>query len=180
MLFVGAILLGLVFGLLTGGRLENVARLRFRAPWLLVGAVVVREVILLTPLGRYDGARFVYVAALIVILAWTVQHWPFVRGVWLVSAGIALNLMVIVLNGERMPVAHELAGSLLRHGGTIGQYTVMGDATRLNLLGDWIAIYPVPEVYSVGDVLIALGLAIVVFSAARNPRPYRDKELTPP
>jgi hypothetical protein len=181
LLFVAAILLGLVFGLLTGGRLENVARLRFRWPWLLLGAVVVREIILLTPLGRSDGARFIYIAALIVILTWTIQHWQLVRGIWLASAGIALNLVVIIVNGERMPVAPDLAGSLLRHGGTIGQYTVMNGSTRLNLLGDWIAIYPVPEAYSLGDVLIALGLAIVMFSAARNPRPYREKkELTPP
>jgi uncharacterized protein DUF5317 len=180
LLFVGAILVGLVLGLLSGGRLENIARLRFRWPWLLVGAVVVREVILITPLGRFDGARFVYVAALIVILTWTIQHWGRARGMWLASAGIAMNLLVIVANGERMPVAHELAGSLLRHGGTIGQYTVMGDTTHLNLLGDWIAFFPVPEAYSVGDVLIALGLAIVMFSAARNPHSVREKELTPP
>ena len=179
MLFVAAIVLGLVFGLLTGGRLENVARLRFRRPWLLIGAVLVREVILLTPLGAYDGARFAYVAALIVILTWTVLHWPIARGVWLASAGILLNLVVIVVNGERMPVAPDLAGSLLTRG-PIGQYTVMGATTRLNLLGDWIAFYPVREAYSPGDVLIAIGLAIVVFSAARNPRPYREKELTPP
>jgi hypothetical protein len=37
----------------------------------------------------------------------------------------------------------------------------------------------VPETYSPGDVLIGLGLAIVVFLAVRNPRPYRS-ELTPP
>ena len=156
------------------------ARLRFRWQWLLVAAVVVREVILLTPLGRYDGARFVYVAALIIILTWTIQHWRLIRGMWLASAGILLNLVVIVANGERMPVAPEVACSLLRHGGSVGQYTVMGGSTRLNLMGDWIALYPVPEAYSIGDVLIALGLAIVVFSAARNPHPYRDKELTPP
>jgi hypothetical protein len=179
LLFVAAIVLGLAFGLLSGGRLENVARLSFRWPWLLVGAVAVREVILLTPLGRNEAARFVYVLALVAILAWTAWHWPRLRGVWLASAGIALNLLVIVANGARMPVAPDLAGPLLRHG-PIGQYTVMGDGTHLNFLGDWIALYPVPEAYSLGDVLIALGLAIVVFSAARNPRPYREKELTPP
>lgn len=179
MLFVAAIVLGVAFALLSGGRLENLARLRFRWPWLLVGAVVVREVIMLTPLGTFDGARFAYVAALIVILTWTIQHWRRVRGIWLTSVGLTLNLIVIVANGERMPVAPELAASLVRHG-TLGQYTVMGPATNLNLLGDWVAQYPIPEAYSPGDVLIALGLAIVVFSAARNPRPNREKELTPP
>jgi hypothetical protein len=179
LLFVGAIVLGLVFGLLTGGRLENVARLRFRWPWLLVGAVAVREVILLTPIGRIEAARYVYVLALLAILAWTVWHWRRLGGVWLATAGIALNLIVIVANGARMPVAADLAGSLLSHG-PVGQYTVMGEATRLNLLGDWIALYPVPEAYSPGDVLIAIGLAIVVFSAARNPHSVPEKELTPP
>jgi hypothetical protein len=179
LLFVAAIVLGLVFALLTGGRLENLARLRFHWPSLLVLAVVVREVVLLTPLGRNDWARYVYVLALLAILGWTIWHWASVRGVWLVSAGIALNLLVIVANTGRMPVAPDLAPSLVRHG-TQGQYIVMGASTRLNLLGDWIAQYPVPEAYSPGDVLIAVGLAIVVFSAARNPHPYRDKELTPP
>ena len=111
-------------------------------------------------------------------LAWTNWHWRVIRGIWLVSIGASLNVLVIAANGARMPVAPELAGRILLHRGTIGQYTVMGGSTNLNLLGDWIRLYPVPEAYSVGDVLVAAGLAIVVFLAVRNPSPY--KELSPP
>ena len=74
----------------------------------------------------------------------------------------------MIANGGRMPVATELAGSLVRRG-TVGQYVVMSSDTHLNLLGDWIALYPVPEAYSPGDVLIALGLAITVFIATATP-----------
>lgn len=178
MLWLFAIVVGVVFGLLTGGRIGNLARLRFRWPWLILAAVVVREAVLLTPLNRVDAARFAYVAALAAIVLWTVLHWERLPGIQLVSAGAALNLLVIVANGGRMPVAPEFAASLVRHG-DVGQYTVMGPGTNLNLLGDWISLYPVPETYSLGDVLIGLGLAIVVFLAVRNPRPYRS-ELTPP
>ena len=45
----------------------------------------------------------------------------------------------------------------------------MGSATHLNLLGDWISLYPVPEAYSLGDVLIAIGLAILVFVSTATP-----------
>jgi hypothetical protein len=117
------------------------------------------------------------VVALATIVAWTAWHFNRVRGIWLISAGAALNLIVILANQGRMPVAPELATSM---GGrtTVGQYTIMGSQTNLNILGDWIKLGPIPQAYSLGDVLIAVGLAIVVFLAVRNPTPY--KELTPP
>jgi len=178
LLFLFAIVLGLVLGLVTGGSFDNLTRMRFRWPWLVVGAIVVREAIVLTPLNQVNGAQYVYLAALVAIVAWTNWHWRVIRGIWLVSIGASLNVLVIAANGARMPVAPELAGRILLHRGTIGQYTVMGGSTNLNLLGDWIRLYPVPEAYSAGDVLVAAGLAIVVFLAVRNPSPY--KELSPP
>ena len=172
MLFLFAIFLGIVAGLLTGGKLGNLGRIRFRWPWLVVLAVLVRGAVLLTPLNRVEGAQYVYVLSLAAIGAWTAVHWRRLPGVWMVTLGSALNLLVIVANGGRMPVAPELAGSALLDRGTIGQYTVMGSGTQLNLLGDWIRMYPILEAYSVGDVLIALGLAIVVFLSVRNPGAY--------
>jgi len=168
LLFLFAIVLGIVFGLLTGGKVGNLARIRFRWPWLVLAAVIVREAVLLTPLNRVAGAQYAYMLGLAAILAWTVWHWNRLSALWLVSAGIAVNLLVMIANGGRMPVATELAGPLVRRG-TVGQYVVMSSDTHLNLLGDWIALYPVPEAYSPGDVLIALGLAITVFIATATP-----------
>jgi len=177
LIFLAAIVLGAGFGLLGRGKIENLARLQFRWPWLVLAALIVRGAILLTPLNSVEAARYVYLLGLVVIVAWTIWHWRRLRGIWLVTGGGALNVLVIAANGARMPVAPEAAGSLNSRG-TFGQYTLMGANTNLNFLGDWIRFYPTPGVFSVGDVIIALGLAIVVFLAIRNPRPY--KELSPP
>lgn len=168
MIWVVAIVLGVGLGLITGGRITNLARLRFRWPWLILAAVAVRAAVLLTPLSRVDGAQYLYVLALAAIVAWTIVHFKLLPGVWLVTVGSALNLLVIVANGGRMPVTPEFATSLARHG-TMGQYTIMGAQTHLNLLGDWISLYPVPEVYSIGDLVIALGLAILAFVSTATP-----------
>ena len=168
MLWLFAIVLGVIFGLITGGRIGNLARLRFRWPWLVLAAVLVRVVVLLTPLNQVDGAQYVYALALAAIVVWTIVHINRLPGVWLVTAGATSNLLVIAANGGRMPVAAELAGSLARHG-SLGQYTVMSSATHLNLLADWISLRPVPEAYSPGDILIAIGLAIVVFVSTATP-----------
>lgn len=168
MLWLVAIALGLIAGLVTGGSIDNFSRVRFKWPLLVLGAVVIREVVLLTPLNRVDGAQYVYLAALAAIVAWTIRHFDLLPGVWLVSAGGALNLLVIGVNGARMPVAPALAGSLLSRG-EIAQYKLMGPGTNLNSLGDWISLPPLPEAYSPGDVVIAAGLALVVYLITRRP-----------
>lgn len=169
MIWLGALVIGLAAGLLTGGSIDNFARLKFRWPVVVLVAVVVREVVLLTPVGRIEGAQYVYVLALAAIVAWTILHFDRLPGIWLVTAGGLANLTVILANGGRMPVAAALAGPLLSRG-AVGQYTLMGPGTNLTFLADWISIGPIPEAYSPGDLLIALGIAVVVFLGVRSPK----------
>lgn len=173
MIWLGALVFGLGFGLLSGGSIDNFARLKFRWPILVLAAVLVRAVVLLTPFGRVEGSEYVYVGALAAIVAWTILHFDRLPGIWLVTVGGLLNLVVIVANLGRMPVAADLAGPLLSRG-HIGQYTLMGPETHLNFLGDWISIGPIPEAYSPGDLLIALGIAVVVFLAVRPVKAPND------
>ncbi len=166
MLWPLAIAFGLVLGLAGGGRLSNLAHLRFRWPLVLVAAVVIREVVTVSPLSRIEGAQYIYAFSLAVIVVWTLWHLRLLPGVWLVTAGAVLNLVVVVANGGRMPVdptlaAAELGGILVRRG-HIGQYTLMGPETHLNPLGDWLSLGVLPEAYSPGDLLIAMGIALVI------------------
>ncbi len=172
MVWVVALGLGLAAGLAGRGSLENIARLRFRWPWVVVAALVVREAVVLTPLNRIDGVQYAYAAALGGLVAWTLWHINKVPMIWLVAAGSALNLVVIAANGGRMPVAPELAGSLVQRG-HIGQYTLMTPYTQLNWLADWIALpgslgRVVHEAYSPGDLIVAVGIALVVVLAMRS------------
>ncbi|HKC18206.1 MAG TPA: DUF5317 domain-containing protein [Candidatus Dormibacteraeota bacterium] len=184
MLWPLAIAFGLLLGLAGGGRLSNLARLKFRLPWLLLVAVVLRYVLVFTPLSRIEGAQYVYALSLALIVLWTIWHLKLLPGVWLVTAGGLLNLIVVLANDGRMPVdatlaAHQLGGVLV-HRGNMGQYTVIGPETHLGFLGDWLSLGPIPEAYSPGDVLIAMGLALVVLiSLHRVPEPQSESKVVP-
>jgi hypothetical protein len=172
MLLLLAVLLGIGVGLASGGRLGNLAAVRFRWPYLVIAALLIRELVLFKPFNRVAGIQFVYVIALAAVAVWTLWHLDRLRGVWLVTIGVTLNLIVVLANGGHMPVAPSLAGSLVQRG-TIGQYTLMGPGTNLNWLGDWIS-WPGPmgavfgEAYSPGDLFVAVGVAVVVIFATRH------------
>ncbi len=169
MLVLVPLVVGLVIGVAAGGKIGNLATLRFRWPWFVLVVLVIREAVLLTPLNRIDGVQYVYAAALAALVAWTALHVKRLAGVWLVTAGAALNLVVILANGARMPVAPELAGVLVQRG-HLGQYVLMGPGTNLNWLADWIGFpWPVKGAYSPGDLLIALGIGVVVILALVRP-----------
>jgi hypothetical protein len=180
MLLLAAVFVGLAVGVLSGGKLGNLSNLHFRWPFFVLAVLVIKEVVLITPLSRVDGVQFVYAGSLAALVAWTVWHFDLLPGVWLVSVGAALNLVVVVANGGRMPVAPELAGHLVERG-HIGQYVVMGPGTNIGWLADWIDVPgPLGGAYSPGDVVVAIGIAVVAFLATRRrPSPNSALEETP-
>jgi uncharacterized protein DUF5317 len=156
---------GLAIGIASGGKLGNLANLRFRWPWFVLAVLVIREAVLLPPLNRIDGVQFIYAAALAGLVTWTAWHIKSLPGAWVVCAGAAMNLIVVLANGARMPVTPELAGVLVRQG-HIGQYVLMGPGTNLNWLADWIVFpWPVRGAYSPGDLVVAVGIGVVVLLA---------------
>ncbi|MFI5281662.1 MAG: DUF5317 family protein [Candidatus Dormibacterales bacterium] len=179
MLWLIAFVLGVAAGLLTGGRIDNFARLRFRWPVAVIAAVFIREAVLVTPLNRVDGAQWAYAGALAAIVVWTAWHLDRLPGIWLVTLGAALNLAVILANGARMPVARAMAGELIQRN-QIGQYTLMGPGTQLGFLADWISLRWLPGAYSPGDLVTAAGLFLIgLLVARRRPDSNRDSKPWP-
>lgn len=176
MLLLAGLVIGVAVGVATGGKLGNLSNVRFRWPYFVVAVLVIKEVVLLTPLSRIDGMQFVYAGSLAALVGWTIWHFDLLPGVWLVSIGTALNLVVVLVNGGRMPVAHELAarGShILVDRGFVGQYVLMGPHSNLTWLADWLALpgpigAVLPEAYSPGDFVAALGIAAVAFLATKR------------
>jgi Family of unknown function (DUF5317) len=158
-------LLGLLIGVATGGKLGNLAHLRLRWPWFVLVVLLIREAILFRPLNQIEGVQYVYAVALAALVAWTALHIKTLPGAWVACSGAAMNLIVVLANGARMPVAPELAGALVKQG-HIGQYVLMGPGTYLSWLADWIGFpWPVRGAYSPGDLVIAVGIGIVVLLA---------------
>jgi hypothetical protein len=167
-LLLAALALGVLAGVLTGGKLANLSNLTFRWPWFVIAALVIREVAAYSPLAGIDGVQYVYATALAMLVAWTAWHVQRVRAVWIISIGAVMNLIVVIANGARMPVAPALAGSLVQRG-HLGQYVVMSPTTSLNWLADWIGVPGAfGGAYSPGDAVVAIGIAAVAFLATRQ------------
>jgi hypothetical protein len=168
MLLLAALVLGLLAGVATGGKMGNLANLHFRWPLFVVVVLLIREGALIKPFSRIDGVQYVYAIALAALVAWTIWHIPRLPGVWLVAIGAGVNLIVVLANGSRMPVAAGLAGPLVARG-HIGQYVVMGPGSHLNWLADWIGVPgPLGGAYSPGDMIVAVGIAVVAFLGTRR------------
>ena len=174
LLLVGA-LLGLVAGLLTGGSLRNLVHRRLRWPLLVIGAFLVKELLVRTPLGDSPAAPAIFAGSLALLIAWTIWHHAELPGIWLVAAGMSLNLLVVLVNGGHMPVVPEashLGPAKLREQGVWAEYALMGPDTRLSWLGDWIFLpRPLsrlfPQAYSPGDMVALVGLTVVLGLATR-------------
>lgn len=154
---------------LFGGRLARLADLRFRTVWLIWAAVAAQVMLFFVlPQGAEGLRAWGYVASYAAGVAFLVvnRHVP---GVGVVVVGAALNLAAIVSNGGQMPAAPgalETAG-LVADPARFTNSVAAPDAV-LWFLGDVFAVGGpswLANVFSPGDVLVALGVAYGVHRA---------------
>lgn len=132
----------------------------------MLGVALALQVALYVFPGQASWLRqVVYVASYPMALTFVLANRR-IPGVWLVGLGAALNFLVISTNGGTMPAApHALAAAGLPL--DPGQFTnsLALASPRLLFLGDVFAVpkgIPFANVFSVGDIAIALGGALVV------------------
>ena len=174
-MLIGGIALGLVLGLVLGGKLEHLADIRLRFLPLLFVAVIVRfgaEALLGFGVGVVDLLRVPLLGAAYGLLLWTLWHNRTYPGLALAFIGIASNALVIMVNGGRMPVwqpafdASGLPGEL----SSVLHIPVVGTGpeflTRLLPLGDVIPLPfgPLANVASIGDLFLTGGLGFFLFA----------------
>jgi hypothetical protein len=154
---------------LAGGRLGALLEIRFRAVWLLGVAFAIQIALALLPGETSDLRLAVHAASYPMGLAfvWFNRDVP---GLWLIAAGALCNGVAIVANGGVMPTttdALEVAG-LNVDPSAFTNSAALADP-RLLFLGDVFAIpswVPFANVFSVGDVLIAVGVAYTVHAVS--------------
>jgi hypothetical protein len=178
----------LVIALLRGGRISNLTRLHFRHLGFLFVPLLL-QMIAFSPLGdtMIGGAPLAqYLYAISLALAgfavFLNRHLP---GAILIALGLFSNSLVILLNGGFMPVsnaAREFAG-LTPLAARWLNIIPINESTRLPWLSDVLplpAFLPFANVYSIGDVLVALGGVIFIQSIVPSPpdaKTNRDKPL---
>jgi hypothetical protein len=169
MFILYAIVVGLVVGRLTGGRVERLADIRFRWAALAFAGVAVQLVLFFPAVadalaGPRSLAIALYVGSTAAVLCAVIRNIR-LTGLPFVALGAALNLAAIVANGGLMPAtpgAVAAAGLTLEGGFTAGSVT---DDPALPLLVDRFALpawLPLSNVFSIGDVLIGIGIAAAV------------------
>jgi Family of unknown function (DUF5317) len=175
MFILYAVVVGLLVGFLAGGRVAGLATLHLRWPAAVVGGLLV-QVVLFSPAVASrvgDLGPPVYVASTMLVGAAVLRNWS-VPGMPVVAAGAACNLLAIIANGGYMPAS---AGAIAlmggpAHGGAAGYSNSAALADpALWFLTDVFAMprwVPFANVFSLGDVLIGTGIALVIVLAMRS------------
>ncbi len=185
MILILAIFIGIAIGLVRGGRILGLSDLGLRYIWLPVAVFVVQAALLKTPLREFGWALLLtpvmVIATYVVLVGWLLlnRRSP---GMPLVLAGAILNLVVIAANGGYMPItpeALERAGHADRilvhedHTFVAGSKDVVLDTNETVLwpLSDILVIpesVPLATSFSVGDILIAVGVGRLAYAAVRR------------
>lgn len=172
MFILYALAIGLVLGLLLGGRVAGLAELRVRWVWLALAGLAV-QVVLFTPLGAWipeDAVPVAYVASTAAVLAVVLRN---VRlpGFALIALGAGLNLAAILANGGYMPAdPGALAAAGIEPGSGATNSVVTNDPV-LYPLTDIFALpsfLPFANVFSVGDVIVGVGIVVAIVVAMRR------------
>jgi hypothetical protein len=173
-----AIPVGILAGYAVGGRLERLADVQYRLVPLAIAALAV-QLALFSPLSdglAVDVGRAIYVVSTVGVLAVVVANVR-LTGIPIVLVGAVSNVAAILANGLAMPAN---AGALASIGSVVrpGTNSVAVDHPNLEPLTDIFATppwLPLANVFSVGDVLIGLGVAVAIAAAMRGPRSGRPE-----
>jgi hypothetical protein len=175
-----AILVGLAAGLIFGGRPRHLARLHLRWPGLIFLALVMQLAIFTSwlPVPR-SLLPFLYLLSNVIAIVWLGRNIR-IQGIPCVSLGALSNLAAILANGGRMPVDGGLlsrargaaAEAAIASGQSASNSVLTTGHTHLLWLTDRFLLpppFPFPTVFSVGDLLIGLGVAWLIAAGMRPP-----------
>jgi hypothetical protein len=165
MLLVVVALLSLATVVVGRGRIGALADVRLRGTGLVAIALGAQIVVVSIIPGELDGIHAPIHLATYVLLAAFLWLNRTIPGMVLVGLGAAANAVAIFANAGVMPAsAHALARAGLppEKPGEFANSAVV-NAPALGWLGDIFAVpasWPASNVFSIGDVLIAVGLTV--------------------
>ena len=177
MFLLYAVVIGVVIGLVTGGRISGLAAIRIRWPGAIVGGLVIQVVLFSPQVAARVGdlGPWIYVASTMLVGAAVLRNWA-LPGMPVVAAGAACNLVAILANGGSMPASRAAIELMGGPGPAIqagySNSSIAADPT-LWFLTDVFAMprwVPLANVFSLGDLLIAGGIALVIVLAMRSAR----------
>jgi len=160
----------------------RIAALPLRSTWLALLAVALQLPLLRAPAGSVERIRVQQVLFLLSHLVLLIFVWRNRRltGIQILGLGVMCNLLVIAVNGGFMPIAPQTLtrinpGSLPSqwlaglYYGYSKDIILLREQTRFEMLSDMWVIpppFPWPTAFSLGDILIALGIMVLLQGSA--------------
>ena len=178
MFILYAIIAGLLVGTALGGRWTALATITFRwAPLILVGflsQIVLFSEAVASRVGAAGPA--LYVVSTLMVGAAVVRNWR-IPGMPLIVLGAVSNMTAILANDGFMPAAPGALASLGKTAPTIYSNSVVVARPAVEFLADQFALprwLPFANVFSVGDVLLGVGIVtLIVVTMLRGRTPSR-------
>mgnify|MGYP003483879934 CR=1 FL=1 len=174
MLLLYSIVAGLLIGRLAGGRLDGLTTARFRLAPLALGGLLF-QLVLFSPFATErvgDLGPVLYVASTAAVLVALLANLR-LPGLWILAIGAGMNLVAIVANGGYMPADPEGVAALGLRGAGYTNSIVLTDPA-LPFLTDIFAMpawMPAANIFSIGDVLLGIGVAMTIALAMRGTSP---------
>jgi hypothetical protein len=150
-MLVSGLIAGFVLGLASGGNWRNLEKFDLKLwPGLLAGVIARAAAPFLGALALSASLAGLVLVALVAIVNRVVP------GAWLIALGSTLNAIVTFINGG-MPVDPGLLVASGKPAPSDGLHVILGPETQLAFLADVLLAPVVNNIYSVGDVVLAIG-----------------------
>ncbi|HHW03178.1 MAG TPA: DUF5317 domain-containing protein [Thermoanaerobacterales bacterium] len=177
-MLVDFLIISIAIGLLRKGNFKSLSKIPLKKLELIFISFIIRYLPLFLKGNLLEmAARFNIItvsASYLILLYALASNWQ-IKTLRLVTIGVFLNYVVILANGGKMPVsipALDIAGLTdlkpLLFDPSYLYHTAIDSATRLKLLGDILPLpppYPRPRVFSVGDLLMGMGIFLTIQDA---------------
>ena len=169
-LLLAVVILSVVTVRPAGGSLSALGRIRLRHAWAIFGALAIQiAIVSVVPGGSPWLHRVLHIGSYALAAVFVVANRR-LAGMRVLALGATLNLIAILANNGVMPASR----SALRTAGRLTNSTDFLNSAavahpRLLVLGDILAVphaVPFANVYSIGDVCIAIGVAIAIHGLA--------------
>jgi len=169
MFILYAVVIGLALGLAARGRASRLADLELRWPWAIVIGILVQVVLFNDAVEARVGdlGPVLYVASTGLVLAAIARN-ARIPGMAIVLAGAVCNFAAILANGGYMPAGRGALEAIGHALPTAYSNSALLARPSLEPLADVFALprwLPFTNIFSIGDVLIGVGIAAVIFLA---------------
>jgi len=174
--FVATIVVAVLVVIVTKGSFQRIANIHLHALWLLLAALVIQIALEFVdfPTDRIDDLGLaILLMSYVLIFAFCFLN-RHTSGMLVIAIGVALNVLAISLNGG-MPTKDDVKTRNGREVHVPIERTVKHKPREsddmLAFLGDVITAPGIPnQQFSVGDIVIGIGVIDICFEASRRPR----------